>query len=87
MALTGSFSASEIAKTTGITSAVSAASGFLNGLSTGNYTLGIVSAGIAAAAFAAEKLAKHIEKAKEEERLANDEVYRHKKELENLEKV
>ena len=87
MALTGSFSASEIAKTTKITSAVSAASGFLNGLSTGNYTLGIVSAGVAAAAFAAEKLAKHIEKTKENERLANDEVYKHKKQLEELEKV
>ena len=83
MALTGSFSTSEIAKTTFVTSLT----GAVSALASGNYILGGVQLGVAGVAKLTEVIANNIEEAREEERLANDEVYRHKKELEDLEKV
>lgn len=83
MALTGSFSTSEIAKTTFVTSIT----GAVSAAASGNYILGAVQLGVAGVAKLTEVVANNIEKAREEEKLANDEVYRHKKELEDLKKV
>lgn len=83
MALTGSFSTSEIAKTTFVTSIT----GAVSAAASGNYILGAVQLGVAGIAKLTEIVANNIEKAREKEKLNNDEVYRHKKELEDLKKV
>lgn len=83
MALTGSFSATEVATatmTTSIIGAVSAATQM-------NWQLMIAQAAIAAAAYGLKKWAEHVEKTREKQRLANDEVYKYKKQLEDLEKT
>lgn len=83
MALTGSFKASEIAKTTLITSLTGAVGSALQG----QWQLAIAQASIAAIARVAQALLEWHEKIQEEEKLENDRVYRIKKQREGLVEV